>query len=333
MNTESRQPGVVTDRRRWSAAARQVPQLLRSGLIGFGLVLGGCQSRTAATTSPTPPPTAAVAMAVDATTQSIPAGATPVQIALASTDLALGPERFAFAILTPGGNLIQYAAAKVTFLELDGDRAIPITTTVATYFPARLDSAGLYVARHSFTKAGPWGAQIEAALVDGREILPQRVRFTVQEAPKAVGIGASPPKTANRTVADEPNLARLSSDPMPDPDFYQLTVEDAAASGKPTVIVFATPGHCSSRICGPVLDEVKVIKAAVGGAVNFIHIDVYREFSPLVLDEAMDIWGLKTEPWVYLVGADGLVAERLEGSVTAAELGPLVNKLLKAPAP
>ena len=47
----------------------------------------------------------------------------------------------------------------------------------------------------------------------------------------------------------------------------------------------------------------------------------------------MDIWGLKTEPWVYLVGADGLVAERLEGSVTAAELGPLVNKLLKAPAP
>ena len=55
-------------------------------------------------------------------------------------------------------------------------------------------------------------------------------------------IGASPPKTANRTVADEPNLARLSSDPMPDPDFYQLTVEDAAASGKPTVIVFATPG-------------------------------------------------------------------------------------------
>lgn len=317
-----------------AAAPRQkAPRIVRPPVGGHGLLLGlslfliACRAEPSATAS-VAPPTAAVAAAPT----TAPVDAAAVQIALASTDLAVGPERFAFSILTPGGSLIQYAAAKVTFLELEGERARPITTTNATYFPARLDSAGLYVARHRFTKAGPWGAQIEATLVNGREILPQRVRFNVQEAPKAVAIGARPPTTANRTVADEPNLARLSSDPMPDPDFYQLTIEEAAASGKPTIVVFATPGYCSSRICGPVLDEVKVIKASVGNAVNVIHIDVYREFDPLVLDEAMAVWGLETEPWVYLLDADGLVAERLEGSVTAAELSPLVAGLIDAAA-
>ena len=80
------------------------------------------------------------------------------------------------------------------------------------------------------------------------------------------------------------------------------------------------------------LDEVKVIQAYAGQSVNVIHIDVYREFNPLVLDEAMAVWGLETEPWVYLLDADGLVAERLEGSVTAAELSPLVAGLIDAAA-
>lgn len=313
-----------------AAKAARTWRAIRGCLVVW-LILStaGCQGR------PTPIASPSDAARDAASVPKVPVdqnAARPVQIALASTDLAVGRERFAFSILTPSGSLIQYAAASITFLDLDGANATPIATAVATYYPARLEAAGLYVAQVTFSKPGPWGAEITANLVDGHQILPQRVRFQVQANPKAVGTGALPPPTANRTLATQPDIHQLSSDPSPDTDFYRLTVDEAAASGKPTVIVFATPGHCSSRICGPVLDEVKAVKAAMGDTVNFIHIEVYEQFDPLVPAGEMATWGLTTEPWVYVLGADGRVAERLEGSVTAAELGPILRRMIE-PAP
>jgi hypothetical protein len=295
---------------------------VRGGFVVW-LILGAAGCRK----PPSPTDTAPLASTVG-TTAVDPTAGRQVQIALASTDLAVGHERFAFSILTPGGSLIQYAAAKVTFLKLEGASATPIATVDASYYPARVEAAGLYVAQATFDKAGPWGAEITAILVDGSQILPQRVRFQIQAQPKGVVAGALPPPTTNRTLTTQPDIHRLSSDPSPDPDFYRLTVDEAVASGKPTVIVFATPGHCSSRICGPVLDEVKAVKTAVGDAVNFIHIEVYEQFEPMVLADEMATWGLTTEPWVYVLDADGRVAERLEGSVTAAELGPILRRLV-----
>jgi len=252
--------------------------------------------------------------------------AAPAQVVLASTDLAVGRERFAFAILTPEGSPIERADASVAFYDLDrDDPTVAVATADARFYAARMAAGGLYVVRFDLATAGAWGAEITATLADGRLILPQRVRFEVAAAPRGVGIGDVPPPTANRSLATEPNLSKLTSDPQPDADFYRLSVDEAAASGRPTVIVFATPGYCVSRICGPVLDEVKAVKAEAGRAVNFVHIDVYRRFDPLELADEMGAWGLTTEPWVYVLDAEGRVADRLEGSVTAAELLPIVQ--------
>ena len=37
-------------------------------------------------------------------------------------------------------------------------------------------------------------------------------------------------------------------------------------------------------------------------------------------------WGLPSEPWIFLVGRDGRVKARFEGSVSAAELTAAVRK-------
>jgi hypothetical protein len=290
-----------------------------------GLLLVACQTQAppAAPVGVTP----AVVSAPAATAAATPAGTVPAQVAIASSDLAKGHERFAFSILDPAGALLKDAKAQVTFFHLDGDVASPVARQDAPFYPAKLEPAGLYVVYQDFDRAGPWGAEITAKLPDGRSILAQRVRFTVAEKPQGVGVGAMPPPTANRTLATEPDLARLTSDAQPDPDLYRMTVDQAVKSGRPTVVLFSTPAYCQSRVCGPVTDEVKAAKKQYGDRVNFIHIEVYKSFDPLVLADEMGTWGLKTEPWVYVLDKTGRVAERLEGSVTAAELAPILDRL------
>jgi hypothetical protein len=38
-------------------------------------------------------------------------------------------------------------------------------------------------------------------------------------------------------------------------------------------------------------------------------------------------WGLVTEPWTFLVGADGLIQYRYEGGITLDEMGPALAQL------
>jgi hypothetical protein len=272
----------------------------------------------------------AMATRMPAATTGVEATADPnaaaVQVVIASSDIGQGHDRFAFAILDPNGALVEDATAEVTFFHLDAEVATPTGKFPATYYPGVIEPAGLYVIAAEFDRGGMWGAEITGTTADGRSLTPQRVRFEVAAEPSAPAIGEAPPPTANRTAADAP-LSAISSDPEPDPDFYAVTVDEAAASGKPSVIVFATPAYCASRICGPVLNEVKEVKRAWADRVNFIHIEVYETFEPLTTTPLMEKWGLHTEPWVFVLDAAGKVAARLEGSVTAAELAPVLERV------
>lgn len=319
---------------------RRTGWLWASLLVATGGIVG-CRAGSATPgASPVIPPAAMAPgseTAAAGVTPPLAAGdSVPAQVAIASSDLAVGRERFAFSLLDPAGALLPDARAQVTFFHLEGEAANPVATAEAPFYAGVVEPAGLYVVVQDFDRAGEWGAEIVAELPDGRSILPQRVRYEVAAQPQGVGVGARPPPTANRTSATEPSLALLTSDPDPDPELYRLTVDEAAASGRPTVVVFSTPAYCQSRICGPVLDEVKAVKAEVGAGVHFIHIEVYKSFSPMEPADEMAAWGLKTEPWVYILDAAGRVAGRLEGSVTAAELLPLVQHVVAgglAPAP
>ena len=255
-----------------------------------------------------------------------PAGV-PIQISIAASDLAVGEDRFAFAVLGVDNELLPDVDATATFFRLEGESAEETDTVPATYYASRLPEAGTYVALTRFDRAGPWGVQISGTLPDGRAVAPNRVRFEVASRPRSPAVGDMAPPTANRTLATVPDIAALTSDPMPDPELYAMTVDEAVASGKPTVVVFATPGYCESRICTPVIDEVKAVAAAWRGRVNVIHLEVYKSFNPLVLADEMDAWGLETEPWTFVLTGDGHVAARLEGNATQAELVPLLERV------
>ena len=118
--------------------------------------------------------------------------------------------------------------------------------------------------------------------------------------------------------------------PPAEPGLYQLTVAEALASGQPTVVTFATPAFCTSRLCAPVVDSVKAVYADLQDSVNFIHIEVYKDFGPpLVYADEMDEWHLPSEPWTYVLDREGKVVARLGGPVSPAELRSVLEPLVQ----
>jgi hypothetical protein len=146
----------------------------------------------------------------------------------------------------------------------------------------------------------------------------------------AVGAPAVPSR--NLTVRDEADLGKISSDASPDPDFYQLTIADAITARKPFVVAFSTPGYCQTAVCSPNMLVLKKLKEQYKGQVNFIHVEVYpypfgESFKALRRVPAMDEWNLRTEPWTFLVDAEGRIQARYEGGITFAEMEPALAQL------
>ena len=189
------------------------------------------------------------------------------------------------------------------------------------------DQRGLYVANIFFPEAATYQVTIEA---EGYQTAGP-VGVVVLEDPLVVQPGEPAPKSVTRTAADYPDLALISSDPDPDPILYRLSVDAAVSNGRPTVVIFATPAWCASQACGPLLDQTKAL-ASDHPDVDFVHVEVYEDiqvtsFEDLVTVGAVTEWGLPSEPWVFLVDADGTVAVSLEGVASDQELRSAIGSL------
>ncbi|MBK8905127.1 MAG: thioredoxin family protein [Anaerolineaceae bacterium] len=175
---------------------------------------------------------------------------------------------------------------------------------------------------------GEWGLVVDTTLGE----VTARLQIVVElvEETNSPAVGEVPPASENRTLATEPDIAKLTSAAEPDPALYQQTIAGAMASGKPSVITFATPGFCQTRYCTPVVDSVSAAKDEFGDAANFIHVEVYKAFNPLVLADEMAEWGLGSEPWTFVLDEDGMVVARLGGPVSPQELADVLEQVEKA---
>jgi hypothetical protein len=142
------------------------------------------------------------------------------------------------------------------------------------------------------------------------------------EDPPGVAVGDPAPLSETRTTADT-DLDDLTSDPTPEPSFYEMTVAEAVQAG-PTVVVFGTPAWCQSQACGPMLDQVNVLSTEFPD-LNYVHVEVYEnihvtQFDDLVPVPAVEEWQLISEPWIYVTDSDGTVSASFEGAVSDEEL-------------
>lgn len=256
--------------------------------------------------------------------------AAPIVPVLAASELTVGLNRLPIGLLQSGTPLNDpELALGVRLFSVDA-RDTPIAETTAVYRGQGLP-VGLYVAYARIDQPGGYEAEISIPQASGAPQI-SRLRLDVSAESRAPAIGSQVIPSETLTASDVPDLGQLTSDPRPDADLYQLSIADAATAGKPFLVTFSTPGYCQTAVCAPNLDVIKQLKTTHADAINFIHVEVYpfpfgESFQARRLVPAMQEWGLRTEPWTYLVDANGVIQARYEGGLTFAELEPALAQL------
>ena len=265
-----------------------------------------------------------------------PAESTTVRITLASTDLGVGPNRLAFGLVDTKSGPIREADVLIsTFYLGGGQQEGPIQTARAVWRRWPIGQVGLYTANFDFDRAGAWG--VAANYVDhlGSNVT---VSAGIEVKPKTAtpAIGERPPASVTKLAKDFEDLKDMTSDPDPDEELYALTVAEGLEVGKPLVVAFSTPAFCRTATCGPQLDVIKELKDYYYRDVNFIHVEVYDRpaeiegnLSNAPLAQAMIDWDLPTEPWTFVMDADGVVAAKFEAFATKDELEAALDAVLR----
>lgn len=243
---------------------------------------------------------------------------------VASSDLAVGHERLLVAVSDPRGTRLPKPDIPVTFTIWRQGQDHMKQVIPAEFIWAIPDVSGLYKAWVDFDASGIWMVSVQP---EGAAAPLTDFAVQVAEFPITVGVGEPAPPSDTPTIADHPDLAEISTATDPNPAFYQSSIADAVASGRPSVIAFATPKFCQTAICGPTLDVLETLLPSYPG-VNFLHVEVFTNLDDpqnLATVPAVAEWGLPTEPWVFVVDADGVVIGRFEGVVDPDDLAELLG--------
>jgi hypothetical protein len=261
---------------------------------------------------------------------------------IVSSSQVCGENRFLFSFLDKDNKpaATPERSVSVAFYDLARDPATPVATTTGEFLWAIEGERGLYVTTASFSEAGLWGVEFTTeAPGAAKETI--RVQFQVRPDTPTIAIGEKAPASKTPTLADVGgDPAKLSTDADPARAFYETSVADALAAKKPFVLIFATPKFCTSAQCGPTLDRLKPIATAHPG-VAFINVEPFEleesggQLQPVLTNGALtpaaatQEWGLTSEPWIFAVGADGVVRGSYEGVVGDKELETVLTEIEK----
>lgn len=270
---------------------------------------------------------------------------------VASGELVPGANRFLLGLLDASGKPIADATAHFVFYDLNGTQPVARGETDATFrAPAREanlpetikvtqpdgqsrvqvnapSDVGVYEATAVFDKPGKWGVQATGKLKDGTPY-EARTGFEVAVQGKTPAIGSPAPRSHNPTVKDVSDLAQIDSSVHPSPDMHTESIADGIAAGHPELILFATPGYCSSRFCGPELELARKLEPKYAGRVDFIHVEIYKDPGQRIPADAVNEWHLPSEPWFFLVDSQGIVRAKFEGPTTIEELDAALQKMV-----
>lgn len=245
-------------------------------------------------------------------------------VLVVSSDLAVGEERvLVSAIDGENRSLVTDQPIELTFAGPGGSPSVEVPGRFIWAIP---DVRGLWVAEVDFDRPGTWTLRMRTA--DDRVI--EGAPFSVSPEPSTVGVGERAPPSDTKTLPETP-LTSLTTDPSPDPRFYRTAVGEAVGSGRPSVILFATPAFCTSGTCGPVLDVAKPL-IDIYPEINWIHVEIYENLNTshpddLQLARAVVEWGLPNEPWTFVVDSAGIVTQRFEGVLDRVELEAALDKV------
>ena len=136
-------------------------------------------------------------------------------------------------------------------------------------------------------------------------------------------VGQKAPSIKTKTLADVGgDLTRITTYRFPDKRMYQLSLDQALKMGKPILLEFATPGHCT--VCDVQLQMLKDLLRRYHTQVLFLHMDQYQN------PEAFRAFRVKGDPWTFVIDAHQIVRFRQPGRMLYGELDHAIRSVLNA---
>ena len=258
------------------------------------------------------------------------------RVLVVSSELCIGPNRLVFGLLDAETQQIIVPEVEVS-LVLPGDASIsgPQPAGKAHFRQWPLGGLGVYTMQVDFDQPGIWGLEVSVPGAEN-DVAVARANLEVTRTSLTPPLGSAAPPSTNRTSRDVGSLEELTTARPPDPDLYSMTIAEALASDKPTVVVFATPAFCTTATCGPQIEEITSLKDRYSDQANFIHVEIFEnlleiqgDLSRGLVAPAVEEWGLPSEPWTFVVDRQGTVAAKFEAFTTAEEIEEGLQAVLR----
>lgn len=258
----------------------------------------------------------------------------PAQLISGTSDYGAGQIRISFLLARPDGSLILQPRARI-WIAADR-RSQPVASAIARLESVTapgasvnpLGTRSLYVVQAEVARSGKYELLVEP--IGGRRFAAMSP-LLVKARTSALPVGARAPASATPTIASaHGDLRAITTHVPPDRALLRYSVAASLAAHGPFVLLFASPAFCPNRTCGPILDVVDSVRRRLAASdVRFIHVEPYQDNNPgLGFNHWAREWRIPSEPFTYLIGGDGRVRAKFEGSISAAELLKAVRTML-----
>jgi hypothetical protein len=250
-----------------------------------------------------------------------------------------GDNRFGFGVFTVSRQQVTDADVALYAAPASGGRALGP-------FPARAESLAVapqfasqttktdpdaakdvYVSTVRFPSDGNWNmvAMFRNGSGYSATLMPTVRVGAFEDIPT---VGQRPPRIHTPTAADvHGKLSKIDTRTPPD-DMHKADFAQVLGK-KPVVLLFATPALCQSRVCGPVVDVAEQVEhEPASKGVYFIHQEVYNHNNASDgYRSQLRAFGLRSEPWLFVIDRKGVIRTRIEGAFSAPELEKAVQQV------
>jgi hypothetical protein len=324
----------------------KAPRAAVAAILGSAVLAAGCGGGGSSADASRPAPSASDFPAVGGQTlqkllKSSGATSSKDVAAPAQATFEAGDNRFGFGVFTVAREQISDADVALYVAPSGGGKALGP-------FPARVESLAVearfqskttsedpdaakdvYVADVRFPKNGAYDV---VAMIRSGDALEATVMPSVQVggSPNIPRVGERAPVVHTPTAADVGGDLSKIDTRDPHDNMHDVDLADALGK-KPVVLLFATPALCQSRVCGPVVDIEDQVKSELGDEADFIHMEVYANNDPNSgYRPQLRAYGLRTEPWLFVMDRSGRITTRIEGAFSVTELEKAVREAVAA---
>ena len=136
-------------------------------------------------------------------------------------------------------------------------------------------------------------------------------------------VGMTVPSLRTKTLLDVGgDFSQITTYRYPDERMYAWSLDQALLSGKPIVLEFATPGHCT--VCDTQLQMLKGMLAKYESEVLFLHMDQYQN------PQAFKAYHVMGDPWTFVIDGKQTVRYKQAGRMLYNELDMVIKGVLKS---